>query len=166
MMHGMFGWSWPRGRRQHPSHGGRAQVEPGTGQKLSDTQLPHGWAENFETAHHVGDKVGETVHRLAHLYQRRISSLIRRISSLSRAIRLEPGSAELAFPRAVVRASRARAMALTAAERTFWGQFLGTGRGGTVCLAMKVLLKKLEKLSCQVEDNARERLGLADIRVH
>jgi len=54
-------------------------------------------------------------------------------------------------------------MAWMAAERTFWGQFLGSGRGGTVCLAMKVLFKKLEKLSGQVGDNAMERLDLADI---
>ncbi len=54
-------------------------------------------------------------------------------------------------------------MAWTAAERTFWGQFLGSGRGGTVCSAMKVLFKNLEKLSGQVEDNARGRLDLPDI---
>ncbi len=37
---------------------------------------------------------------------------------MRRAIRPEPGSVEVACPRAVVRASRARAMAWTAAERT------------------------------------------------
>jgi hypothetical protein len=31
---------------------------------------------------------------------------------------------------------------------------------------MKVLLKKLEKLSGQVEDNARERLDLPDVGAH
>jgi len=31
---------------------------------------------------------------------------------------------------------------------------------------MKVLFKNLEKLSGQVEDNARERLDLADIGAH
>jgi hypothetical protein len=55
------------------------------------------------------------------------------------------------------------AIAWTAAERTRRGQFLGRGTGGAVCLAMKVLIKNLEKLSGQVEDNARERLGLLDI---
>jgi len=54
-------------------------------------------------------------------------------------------------------------MAWTAAERTFWGQFLGSGRGGTACLAMKVLFTNLERLSGQVEDNARKQLDLADI---
>ena len=54
------------------------------------------------------------------------------------------------------------AMAWMAAERTFWGQFLGSGRGGTVCLAMKVLFKNLEKLSGLAGDNARERLDLGD----
>jgi hypothetical protein len=54
-----------------------------------------------------------------------------------------------------------RAMAWTAAERTFWGQFLGSGRGGTVCLAMKVLFKNLERLSGQAGDNARKGLDLA-----
>jgi len=54
-------------------------------------------------------------------------------------------------------------MAWTAADRTFWGQFLGSGRGGTVCLAMKALFKNLERLSGQAEDNARERLDLPDI---
>ena len=39
------------------------------------------------------------------------------------------GSAELACPRAVVRASRARDIAWTAADRTIWGQFLGSCRG-------------------------------------
>jgi len=58
-------------------------------------------------------------------------------------------------------------MAWTAAERTFWGQFLGSYRGGgTVCLAMKVLFKNLEKLSRQVEDNARERLDLPDLAAY
>jgi hypothetical protein len=90
----------------------------------------------------------------------RISSLIRKISSVRWAIRPEPGSAELACPRAVVRANRARAMAWTAADRARLGQFLGSGRGGAVCLAMKVLLKILEKLSGQVGDNAREQLEL------
>ena len=66
-------------------------------------------------------------------------------------------------PRAVVRASRARAMAWTAAERTRRGQLLGRDRGGTVCLAMKVLFKNLEELSGQAWDNARERLDLPDI---
>ena len=47
-----------------------------------------------------------------------------------------------------------------AAERTFWGQFLGSGRGGTVCLAMKVLLKKLEKLSGHPWDNAKKDFDL------
>jgi len=83
-----------------------------------------------------------------------------------RAIRTEPGSAELACPSAVVRASRARAMAWTAAERTFWVQFLGSGRGGTVCLAMKVLSKDLGELSGQAGDNARKRLDLPDIAVY
>jgi len=50
-----------------------------------------------------------------------------------------------------------------AADRTFWGQFLGGGRGGAVCLAMKVLFWKLEKLSGQLGDNARERLDLPGI---
>lgn len=54
------------------------------------------------------------------------------------------------------------AMACTAAERTFWGQFLGSGRGGSVCLAMKVLFKNLEKLSGQAGDNAKEQLELHD----
>jgi hypothetical protein len=54
-------------------------------------------------------------------------------------------------------------MAWTAAERTFRGQFSGSGRGGTVCLAMKVLFRNLEKLSGQSWDNARERLDLADV---
>jgi len=54
-------------------------------------------------------------------------------------------------------------MAWTAAERTFWGHFLESGREGTVCLAMKVLFKKLERLSGQAGDNARERLDLLDI---
>jgi len=54
-------------------------------------------------------------------------------------------------------------MAWTAADRTFWGQFSGSGRDGTVCLAMKVLFKKLERLSDQAGDNARERLDLLDI---
>ena len=74
--------------------------------------------------------------------------------------------ARLAFPvcpRAVVRASRARAMAWTAAERTRRGQFLGSGRGGAVCLAMKVLIMNLERLSGQAGDNARGRLDLAEV---
>jgi len=54
-------------------------------------------------------------------------------------------------------------MAWTAAERTRRGQFLGSGRGGTVCLAMKVLFKKLEKLSGQAGDNVRERLDVLEI---
>jgi len=54
-------------------------------------------------------------------------------------------------------------MAWTAAERTFWGQFLGSGRGGTVCLAMKVLFKNLERLFGQEGDNAREWLDLLEI---
>ena len=53
--------------------------------------------------------------------------------------------------------------AWSAAERIQRGQFLGSGRGGTVCLAMKVLFKKLEKLSGQAGDNARERLDLLEI---
>ncbi len=60
----------------------------------------------------------------------------------------------------------ARAMAGAVAERAFWGQFLGTGRGRTACLAMKVLFKNLEKLSGQAGDNARERLDLPDIAAH
>jgi hypothetical protein len=60
-------------------------------------------------------------------------------------------------------ASRARAIAWMAADRTFWGQFLGSSRGGTVCLAMKVLFKNLEKRSGQVGDNARKQLDLADL---
>ena len=79
---------------------------------------------------------------------------------MRRAIRPEPGSAELVCPRAVVRASLARAMAWTAAERTIWGQFLGSGKGGTVCLAMKVLFKNLEELSGQLRHNARKGLDL------
>ncbi len=74
-----------------------------------------------------------------------------------------PSSGHPDCPRAVVTASRARAMAWTAAERTRRGQCLGSGSGGTVCLAMKALFKNLEKLSGQVEDNARERLDLPDI---
>jgi hypothetical protein len=57
-------------------------------------------------------------------------------------------------------------MAWIAADRTFWGQPLGRGRGGTVCLAMKVLFKNLERLSGQAGDNARERLDLPDIAAH
>jgi hypothetical protein len=38
------------------------------------------------------------------------------------------------------------------------GPDLGKSRGGTVCLAMKVLFKNLERLSGQAGDNARERL--------
>ena len=82
---------------------------------------------------------------------------------MRRAIRPEPGSAELTCPRAVVMASRARAMAWIAADRTWRGQCLGSGRGGTVCLAMKVLFKNLEKLSGQAGDNARKQLDLPDI---
>ena len=93
----------------------------------------------------------------------RISSLIRRISSVRRAIRPEPGSAELACPRAVVRASRARAMAWTADERTRRGQCLGRGSGKWGCGAMKVLSKDLGELSGQAGVNARERLDLPDI---
>ena len=73
-----------------------------------------------------------------------------------------PVAGELACPRAVVRASRARAMAWTVAERTIWGQFLGSGRRGVVCRAMKVLSKDLGVLSSQVEDNARKQLDLPD----
>jgi hypothetical protein len=51
-------------------------------------------------------------------------------------------------------------MAWTVAERTCWGQPLGSGRGGTVFLAMKVLFKNLEKLSGQIGDNARKGLEL------
>jgi hypothetical protein len=40
---------------------------------------------------------------------------------------------------------------------------LGSGRGGTVCLAMKVLSKNLLKRSGQAGDNARGRLGLPDM---
>ena len=82
---------------------------------------------------------------------------------MSRAIRAEPGSEELVCPRAVVRASRARTMAWIAAERTRRGQCLGSGSGGTICLAMKVLFKNLERLSGQAEDNARKQLDLADL---
>jgi hypothetical protein len=51
-------------------------------------------------------------------------------------------------------------MAWIAADRTRRGQCLGSGRGGTVCLAMKVLFKNLEKLSGQAGDNARKQLDL------
>ena len=51
-------------------------------------------------------------------------------------------------------------MASIAAERTRLGQFLGSGRGGSVCLAMKVLFKNLENLSGQLGDNAWEQLDL------
>jgi len=54
-------------------------------------------------------------------------------------------------------------MAWTADERTFWGQCLGSDRGGTVCLAMKVLLKDLGELSGQAGDNGRELLDLPEI---
>ncbi len=83
---------------------------------------------------------------------------------MRRAIRPEPGLAELACPRAVVMASRARAMAWTAAERIRRGQPLGSGRGRRWgCRAMKVLSKDLGELSGQMGDNARRRLGLADL---
>jgi len=75
-------------------------------------------------------------------------------------------SAELARPRAVVRASLARAMEWIAAERTFWGQFLGSGRGGTVCLAMKVLSKNMEELSGPFGHNAMNVLDLPDTGVY
>ena len=54
-------------------------------------------------------------------------------------------------------------MAWIAADRTWRGQCLGSGRGGTVCLAMKVLSRILEKLSGQLGDNARNLLDLAYI---
>ncbi len=85
---------------------------------------------------------------------------------MRRAIRPEPGSAGLACPRAVVRARQARAMAWTAAERTRRGQFLGSGRGGTVCLARTVLFKNLEKLSGRMGDNARKDLDLGHDAAH
>jgi len=50
------------------------------------------------------------------------------------------------------------------AERTFWGQFLWSGRRGAVCLAMKVLFKNLERLPGQLGDNARKQLELHDFR--
>ncbi len=69
-------------------------------------------------------------------------------------------------PRAVVRASRARAMAWTAADRTRRRQCVGSGRGRWGCRAMRVLFKNLEKLSGQIGDNARERLDLPDVGAH
>ena len=54
-------------------------------------------------------------------------------------------------------------MAWTAAEWTVWGQVLGKGRGGTVCLVMIVLSKDLGELSGHVRDNARKRLDVLDI---
>ena len=69
----------------------------------------------------------------------------------------------LAAPLPAHGSGHGRAMAWTAAERTFWGQFLGSGRRGAVCLAMKVLFKNLERLSGQAGDNARERLDLLEI---
>ena len=79
----------------------------------------------------------------------RISSLIRRISFVRRVIRPEPGSAELACPRAVLRASRARAMAWTAAERTRRGQPLGRGSVLWGRLGTEILSENLEEQSGQ-----------------
>jgi len=43
---------------------------------------------------------------------------------------------------------------------------LGSGRGGTVCLAMRALFKNLEKLSGQAGDHARKWLDLGDDAAH
>ena len=81
---------------------------------------------------------------------------------MRRAIRPEPGSAELACPRAKVRAMRARARAWTAAERTRLGRCLGSGKGRWGCRGTEVLSKNLEGLSGHVGDNARKVLDLRD----
>ncbi len=51
----------------------------------------------------------------------------------------------------------------TAAEQTFWGQFLGSGRGRWGCWAMKVLSKNMKELSGPFRHNAMNGLDLADI---
>ena len=56
-------------------------------------------------------------------------------------------------------------MAWTAAEQTFWGQFLGSGSVLWGRLGTEILSENLEEYSGQVGDNARKRLGLPDIGV-
>ena len=75
-------------------------------------------------------------------------------------------SAELARPRAVVRASLARAMEWIAAERTQRGQPLGRGSGKWGCRAMKVLSKNMEELSGPFGHNAMNVLDLPDTGVY
>jgi hypothetical protein len=51
-------------------------VETGPSQELGHTHLPHGRAENSQTAHHMGHEFGEAVHRFAHLDQRSRTFLV------------------------------------------------------------------------------------------
>jgi len=60
---------WCRIFTKHPANRGRAQMKPGTCQRLSDLGLAHGWTQGLQSLDDVADEIWEPIHRRSHLDQ-------------------------------------------------------------------------------------------------